>query len=461
MHPGFDGLFGTDDDVFGSGGVRSADSAGNYEPSALFGFETQVTGRTAQTTFMAAYFDELFWDGRAGSAFVDPETGEVVIAAGGGLESQAVEPLLSPVEMSNEGRTWAEITGKLAAVQPMKLAGNLTPDIQAALDDPTTDSYPELFAAAFPADPAISARNIGFALASYQRTLIPDDTPYDRFLDGDLDALTPAQQNGLAVFNETDPGGGRCVLCHTDPLFSDDLFHNVGRAPSLWDLGRAPISMDPADRGKFKTPSLRNAGRRNRFFHDGVLTGFGQVTAFYIQGGDFDDNLDPLMMELTLAGQDRQDLADFIENGLTDARAVNGEAPFDRPSLFREWFPDNPTFIGEGVAGTGGFVPRMIADAPPSLGTPGFKVGVSDALGGALAFVRVGTVGVGATLEGPITLGGEPGEAGAGHGTFFYELPDDPGMIGQVMRFEWIIPDAGSPAPDGRARSPVAQFELF
>ena len=110
IHPGPDGLLGTPDDRMGSHGVLRADVVGNYQPDPTFDFEAQATGRSSPTNLMAAYFPSLFWDGRASGQFVDPQTGVIVIPVGGALESQSVGPILSDVEMADEGRTWDDVT---------------------------------------------------------------------------------------------------------------------------------------------------------------------------------------------------------------------------------------------------------------------------------------------------------------------------------------------------------------
>ena len=85
-HPGADGAWGTADDGRGSAGIVRQAGSGGFVHDMLFGFERQVTGRSAQAVGMSMFSDDLFWDGRASSAFHDPVTGEVLIASGGGLE---------------------------------------------------------------------------------------------------------------------------------------------------------------------------------------------------------------------------------------------------------------------------------------------------------------------------------------------------------------------------------------
>ena len=109
--------------------------------------------------------------------------------AGGALENQAVGPVLSAKEMAHDARTWAQATTRLAGSRPLAMATDHTPDVAAALQSNPT--YPLLFAAAF-GDDQITAQRIAFALATYQRSLVSDQTPWDRFQAGDTAALTAA-----------------------------------------------------------------------------------------------------------------------------------------------------------------------------------------------------------------------------------------------------------------------------
>ena len=199
-HPGPDGNFGTDDDTIGSAGIVHRDMANDPVVDPIFGTDRQVTGRAAPTMLMSMYAEDVFWDGRARSAFPDPlNPVDIVIPVGGALESQAVGPILSNVEMAHDGRTWADVTNKLAVSTPLARAARIPPDMAAALvDNPT---YPELFDAAF-GDPEITPVRIGMAIATYERTLVPDQTPWDLFMAGDANAMTPDQIQGWNDFSE-------------------------------------------------------------------------------------------------------------------------------------------------------------------------------------------------------------------------------------------------------------------
>ena len=145
-HPGFDGAFGTDDDIIGSPGVPLNQSDGTYTWSTNFGFQEQVTHRKAQSVIDAAYCTDigcdLLWDGRADQQFKDPITEAIVIESGAALESQALIPLLNETEMSHEDATWDYLVARLSESQPLALS----PSIPAALSAWIGDrGYPELF----------------------------------------------------------------------------------------------------------------------------------------------------------------------------------------------------------------------------------------------------------------------------------------------------------------------------
>ncbi|GAB4161228.1 MAG: hypothetical protein Fur0037_27910 [Planctomycetota bacterium] len=380
VHPGFDGAVGTPDDVHGSPGVSRQDRSGEFLPDPLFGLEPRVSPRSAPPVLGAAYHALLFWDGRAPTSFTDPITLWTAIRFDGALESQALAPILNPAEMACEGRTWNDVTAKLAAVTPLALASGLTPDIAQALSAHPT--YPALFAAAF-GDPAITPLRIAFAIATYERTLVPDETPWDRYMLGDPAALSTRQQAGLHWFLNQ----ARCVACHPPPFFSDDLFHNLGNRPWSEDPGRMAVTSVFAERGAFKTPALRNAGRRPRGFHDGSMPRLGTgsptdpnaMIPFYLfGGGPFRENVDPYLVDLSSFGVTwpmMSDVEEFVRVGLTDPRVAAGLPPFDHPVL-RSADPANaPRAFGAARAGT--IEPAIASPIPAWPGNPSFRMGLS------------------------------------------------------------------------------------
>ncbi len=323
-HPGPDGLFGTVDDVRGSVGVprQECDGTPIFDPS--FEFTRQVTGRKAPTMIGAGYAPDTFWDGRATGEFRDPITDAVVIVTGGALESQAVGPPLSDVEMACVARDWSDITTKLVTAPPLALATDLPFEMSQALL--TTPDYPSMFNAAF-GTTEITPVRIAFAIASYERILVPDRTPFDLFNQGTPGVLTADQQQGMLLFID------QCGPCHDSVELSDQSFHNIGVRPAIEDGGRMDVTGLPADAGKFKTPGLRNVGLRAPFFHNGGKANLDDVLAFYNGGGDFSDNLDPDILELMLPNSSLLLIKDFLENALTDSRVEFALPPFDHPTL--------------------------------------------------------------------------------------------------------------------------------
>ena len=203
VNPGVDQQYGTGDDIQGSAGLVRQTSNGEFLPSSTFGLRRQVTGRTSPSNLGAGHHADLFWDQRASGTFVDPETGNTLIPFNGALESQAIGPIMNPVEMGRLGRTWNDVRQKLQGAEPLKLASNLPADMIAArLVLPT---YPDLFTAAF-GDATINAARIAFALASYQRTLNPDQTAWDAFMAGNQTALTAYEQQGWQLFQNAGRG---------------------------------------------------------------------------------------------------------------------------------------------------------------------------------------------------------------------------------------------------------------
>lgn len=346
LNPGFDGLFATEDDVIGSPGVIRMDANRNPIEDPLFGFATQVTGRAAQSYFVSMFARENFWDGRASPRFLDPEDGITeLIADFGGLESQAVGPIVSSVEMAHQGRSWDDVKAKLGNVRPLLMASDIPADMQGAIGESPT--YPELFSKAF-GDSEINAGRIAFAIATYERTLSSDQTPWDRYEDGDSTAMTPAQINGWESLRDRTV----CLNCHPPPLFTDNQFHNIGLRPSFEDEGRYEVMGDERDHGRFKTPTLRNIGLKSSMMHVGWIVDVQDAINFYNAGtqitgheqftedqsgiptntpGVFADyntlDMDPRM---------QPDIIDFIVNGLTDPRVANEQFPFDRPTLKSE-----------------------------------------------------------------------------------------------------------------------------
>ncbi len=443
VHPGPDLQFGTADDIHGSPGVPSNLANRTYSLHPLFGLDVQVTGRNAPSAINAAFNVEQFWDGREGGVFNDPLTGAPLLAADASLESQAENPPIGDSEMAHQGRGWQNCADQITASRPLALATN----IPAALDQWLgTRSYPELFTQVW-GDPAVTPARIVMSIAAYERTLISDQTPFD------LGTLTPSQQQGRDIFNDR----GRCFLCHEGALFTDQKFHNIGLRPSVEDLGRFNVTGNTSDNGAFKTPGLRNAGLKTALMHNGIHRSLSEVIEFYDRGGDFFDNLDPLMQPLGLTSAEKVALLDFLQSGLTDARVATKLHPFDPPTLYSET-TRVPRGYGSGGAGSGGVTPRLIAIEPPVIGNPAFTLAFADGMGlaaTALAFDLI--PGIGRPVLGvPIQLRGSGAlvavplgflqgtGAGQGHWSAPLAILNDPSMAGQSIFAQGYSLDPGA-----------------
>lgn len=242
------------------------------------GVANRKGNRNAPGVLNAAFQPVQFWDGRASS-----------------LEEQAGGPIANPLEMN---LPHAEAVTRVAA-------------------DP---EYARRFEKAFGPGP-VTLDKITKAIASFERTLVAGDSPFDRyFYGGDQRALTPQAARGLALFR--DPQRGNCATCHTigehHALFSDGKFHNVGAGLNaegeLTDQGRFAVTHRETDRGAFRTPSLRNVARTAPYMHNGSLRTLRQVIDFYIGGGSSHPALDPEIKPLRLTARDRDDLLAFLES---------------------------------------------------------------------------------------------------------------------------------------------------
>ena len=456
-NPGADGAFGTADDVFASPGVISNNADGTYSLSPTYGFHEQVTGRKSRSYIDAGFSNSLFWDGRATSTFSDPIGGAVVLANGAALESQVLGPPVSSAEMANTGRTWIDVANRVTSSRPLALS----PAVPAGLRDWIAGrSYQELFQEAF-GNSDITPVRIAEAIATFERTLYSDRTPWDLSVQ-QIAPLGAAEQRGQGIFNTRG-----CNVCHAGSLFSDNAFHNIGVRPQTEDTGRFQVTGNANNMGEFRTPSLRNVGLRGPYFHDGHFATLEQVVAFYNRGGDFDaPNINHnLIRPLGLSPQQQSDLVAFLRNALTDPRVLAGTAPFDRPTLYSE---SNrvPQITATGTQGSGGAVPQVTAIEPPLVGNESFTVGVSNALGGASAVLVIDSndPGAGPTIPSTasfarisVQLSGSG--AGQGYGSASLLIPGNASLVGQTFFGRWFVRDGN--AAGGVAVSPAFRFTVF
>jgi cytochrome c peroxidase len=322
---------GTIDDVRGSPGIVLLNREGKPQPHPVYGNEPQVTPRVAPSNFGTLWAERVFWDGRAGPVFKDPVSGKTAIAHGGALENQVLTALMNAAEMAKTGRTWADLTADVKNARPLALATGLPPDVAAAIAAAPT--YSKLFAAAF-GDPAITPVRIAFAIATYERTLVADQTAWDRYDAGDTSALS-----GRAAYGWRAMQAFHCTACHTPPLFTNNNFFQIGLRRVDFDRGRENVTHDPKDAGDMKVPSLRNAALRPRFMHTGEIANLGAAIRFYQNSmplPERDDIPGFGIYAFNVSQIDEADIREFLTMGLTDPRVRDESFPFDRPKLRSE-----------------------------------------------------------------------------------------------------------------------------
>jgi cytochrome c peroxidase len=328
-HPGTDA--GTIDDVRGSPGVVFTNAEGRVTEHEVFGTEPQITPRNSPSNFMSLWADTVFWDGRAGPSFVDPTTGETLIQTGGALEAQTLEALANSAEMARSDHDWHELTDKLRAAKPLALASDLPKDTLDAIE--AHGDYPRLFNAAF-GDDAITAARIAFAIAAYQRTLVADQTAWDRLQANEEHGLSESALRGWQDFQTF-----QCASCHEPPLFTNNDFVNIGLRLAEFDQGRLNVTGDPEDAGEMKVPSLRNVALKPRFMHTGQFNYLGAAVGFYTTGAALEhrDNLpNGSVYAFNMGVRSEIDIVAFLEEALTDPRVRDEVFPFDRPKLRSE-----------------------------------------------------------------------------------------------------------------------------
>ena len=158
------------------------------------------------------------------------------------------------------------------------------------------------------------------ALAAFERTLISGSSRYDLWLQGNSDALTPAELRGMELFTDLE-----CAGCHSDVWLTDFETHNNGLYSEYLDPGAFRLTFDSADVGAFKTPTLRNVAMTGPYMFDGSLVSLEEVVDHYVAGGAQHPNQDPRIRPREISAQDREDLVAFM-NALSDEAFVTWAA---------------------------------------------------------------------------------------------------------------------------------------
>jgi cytochrome c peroxidase len=193
------------------------------------------------------------------------------------------------------------------------------PSMALAIERLTADpAYADSFKAAFPPDGLVTAENVAKAIASFERTILSGNSPFDRFIAGDSNAISPAAKQGWEIFN--DVNRGNCVTCHVSSNFTDENYNNlgIGMARPNPDLGRYEVTRFEGHQGAFKTPTLREVARTAPYLHDGSEPTLEGVIDLYAKGGHPNRWLSPKMRRLRLTTHDKSDLVEFL-------KALSGE----------------------------------------------------------------------------------------------------------------------------------------
>jgi cytochrome c peroxidase len=249
------------------------------------GIKGQKGGRSAPTIFNRAYSLNQFWDGRAAT-----------------LEEQAKGPMANEIEMGN---THDAVVAKLKAIP----------------------GYRPLFKAVFD-DEELTIDHVAKAIATYERTVLSGNSPYDRWKAGNKKAMTPDQVRGMTVYFSK----AKCDQCHEGINFTSNAYHNIGIGTDKPnpDAGRYIVTKNPAEWGAFKTPTLREIANTAPYMHDGRFNTLEEVVDFYDKGGIPNKNLDQTMKPLKLTDQEKKDLVAFL-------RALSGEGwETQEPAKFPE-----------------------------------------------------------------------------------------------------------------------------
>lgn len=225
-----------------------------------------VLGRNSPTIINRAWGEIFFWDGRADS-----------------LEAQATGPITAPGEMNTP-----------MDVLIARLKG--------------ISGYQNKFDEVFPGE-GITEKNIAASIATFERTIVSAEAPFDRWVAGDEKAIGEDAKRGFVLFNTK----ANCVSCHSGWTFTDDSFRDIGLAATD-DVGRAKIVPGvPELQYAFKTPGLRNIDQRAPYMHDGSMATLEDVVRHYVDGGQQRPSLDAEIKPLALNDQEVKDLVAFMQ----------------------------------------------------------------------------------------------------------------------------------------------------
>jgi len=236
------------------------------------GFEGRVGPRNSPVILNSAYQKRQFWDGRVRS-----------------LEQQSFGPIETDVEMN---MPLSELVPKLKKIE----------------------GYRVLFAKAYPKE-GITKDTIAKALASFERTVVSTESPFDRYAKGDENAISQDAKKGFALFK----GKAHCADCHDGFNFSDGSFQNIGLHDGELhgkELGRYNVKHRAAWYGVFKTPTLRDVTKSYPYFHDGSVKTLKEATVICSQGGRYKHNVrnkSDVMIDRNLSDTEVDEIVTFMK----------------------------------------------------------------------------------------------------------------------------------------------------
>jgi cytochrome c peroxidase len=193
------------------------------------------------------------------------------------------------------------------ALGPMEGHGEMNGDLNDILAKlQSIPGYGRAFQKAYPGE-GVTKYSLAKALASFERTIVSKNSPFDTWLDGNQSAISPSAKRGFRVF----AGKANCAACHSGPNFTDDGFHNIGLKDNN-DNGRYELVPITISKGAFKTPSLRDIALTAPYMHNGAYRTLEEVIDHYDRGGDDKSNLDPNLKPLRLTNREKKDLVQFL-----------------------------------------------------------------------------------------------------------------------------------------------------
>ena len=246
---------------------------------ASIGINGQKGGRSAPTVINRAYSMAQFWDGRADT-----------------LEDQAKGPIANPIEMTSRKDSAA---AHQACVDTLR----------------GIPGYVKRFEQVF-GTKNFTIDHVAQAIATFERTVLSGNAPFDKYKAGDKKAMTEEQVRGMNVFYDK----AQCDRCHIGFNFTDGSYMNIGIGmdkPNP-DLGRYVVTKKEPDKGAFKTPTLREIEHTAPYMHDGSIKTLEEVVEHYDKGGIKNAWLNEQMKPLNLTKQDKSDLVAFM-------KALSGE----------------------------------------------------------------------------------------------------------------------------------------